>query len=484
MKRILILLLGMITFQGHAALNAYFSYATFDRPSSSPYIETYVHVSGQSVTLAENTFGKFQGKIEIQWVYKRSDSIIHYDKYNLLSPESETNSLKGKDFIDQQRVSLENGEYEIELRIKDLNSAEDAFTLRQKIKIDFPEDKISISEIQLIESYQSSDRNGTFDKNGYELIPYVNSYFPKEIKTLKFYAEIYRTLSLYGEDHVLRYSISNSGNNRILNEFASIRKQEPREVNVLLAEIPIEKLYSGNYNLTIEVFDKSNRLLAARQLFFQRSNLSEPGMLVEDYTNAEIMNTFVSEMNDPAILADHVSSLYPVSSRTEARTAENLIAMNDVEKMKKYLYAFWQRKNPENPELAWLNYKAEVEKVQQSFGTRNKKGYETDRGRVYLQYGPPNSITGDDMDPTARPYSIWHYYQLGHQTNRKFVFYSLGNSSNDYQLLHSDAQGELQDPAWELKLHSRTQQFGVDMDAENSFDTYGSKTKENFSNPK
>ena len=69
-------------------------------------------------------------------------------------------------------------------------------------------------------------------------------------------------------------------------------------------------------------------------------------------------------------------------------------------------------------------------------------------------------------------------HKLLNQSNRKFVLQSWW-ISNDYRLLHSDANGELQDDAWELKLHERSQQF-YDQDQQKSQDIYGFKTKENF----
>ncbi|MBP6335793.1 MAG: GWxTD domain-containing protein [Bacteroidia bacterium] len=482
MKKLLIFIIYLYSQSVLGALSAYFSYSAFDQPNGSPYVETYLNVEGASVVLAKNENGRYQGKIEIQWIFKKGDSIIHFDKYHLLSPESDTNSLAGVDFIDQQRVPLLQGNYIVELKILDKNSDKPGFTTKQPVSVNFPSDKIAISDIELIESYEASSTPGKFTKSGYNLVPLVAAFYPKEIKSLKFYAEIYRAKSILNEEYLIRYAISRGSNKIILNQFGSVKKQMPEEVTVLLAEIPIEKLYSGNYNLNVEIFNKQNVILASKEVFFQRSNVAQRDTNT-DLAITDLQSTFVGQIPGDS-LKDYISCLYPISSNLEAQVANNTIKLGDEDKMRRYFYTYWANKDPQNPESAWLVYKIEVDKVNLAFRSQNIKGYETDRGRVYLQYGPPNSIINEDMDPTARPYSIWHYYVLGNQTNRKFVFYSLGNSTNDYQLLHSDAQGELQDPNWELKLHERTQQFGSDMDAEESFDVYGSKTKENFKNPK
>jgi len=484
MKKILVFILLLSSGLSFGALNAYFSYSAFDQPGESPYIETYLNVSGQSVNLVKNAQGKYQGKIEIKWIYTQGDSIVHFDKYHLLSPETDTESLNGIDFIDQQRVPLPAGNYSVQLKILDKNSDNPAFEAKQAIRINFPSDRITISDIELLESFEASTVKGKFTKSGYDVVPMVTAFYPKEISSIKFYSEIYRAKTALNEEYLLRYSISNSGNNRILNEFASIKKQTPEDVTVLMAEIPIEKLYSGNYFITVEVFNKRNVLLASKQVFFQRSNVSQLAKTDEDLATMNLENTFVAAMTDEDMMVEYISCLYPISSRFDAKISENIIGLHDMDYMRRYFYTFWIKRNPDNPEQAWLAYKEEVNTVEAAFGARNKKGYETDRGRVYLQYGPPNSIITEEMDPTTRPYSIWHYYQLDHQSNRKFVFYSLGNSTNDYQLIHSDAVGELQDAAWELKIHNRTQQFGSDMDIEKAIDTYGTKTKDNFNHPK
>ncbi len=485
MKRLILILIALSSnLTGYGALNAYFSFCTFDVPNQSPFVETYLNISGNSVAKAKNSQGLYQGVIEVQWVYKQGDKVVHFDKYNLLSPESESPDKIMPDFIDLQRVSLKSGEYQLDLKIQDKNASDQGFSASQKIIVDFPEDRINVSHIELLESYEGNASAGKFSKNGYSMIPHVTAFYPKEISSLKFYAEIYNTAKFLKTDFLVRSFISNNDNKVLLNEFASIKKYSPQDVCIILSEFPIENLPSGNYNLTVEVMSRDNKLLAFRQAFFQRSNTIVKSIQHSDFTAVNVNSTFVAEMNNADTLREYLSCLYPISSNLERQIAENQSSIGDVESMKQYFYSFWMKRNELDPELAWRNYKLEVIKVQNAYGSRNKRGHETDRGRVYLQYGAPNSVTRDDMDPNARPYEIWHYYRLNHQTNRKFVFYSQGNSSNDYRLLHSDAVGEMQDPAWELKLHNRSQQFGNDLDTENSIDIYGSRTKENFKDPK
>ena len=85
------------------------------------------------------------------------------------------------------------------------------------------------------------------------------------------------------------------------------------------------------------------------------------------------------------------------------------------------------------------------------------KGYLTDRGRVYLQYGAPNDVKSVPSDPVTLPYEIWDYYYLNNQSNVKFVFYDPVLTGNDYELLHSNLYGEVQNPNWRMHLVRKIQ---------------------------
>ncbi len=51
-----------------------------------------------------------------------------------------------------------------------------------------------------------------------------------------------------------------------------------------------------------------------------------------------------------------------------------------------------------------------------SFGD---KGWRSDRGRIYVKFGPPDEIQSRPYELSTKPYEIWYYYRL----NLKFIFY-------------------------------------------------------------
>jgi GWxTD domain-containing protein len=124
--------------------------------------------------------------------------------------------------------------------------------------------------------------------------------------------------------------------------------------------------------------------------------------------------------------------------------------------LQQFFYAFWEERKPADGEMAWLEYREKLAFVESEFGTRNKRGYNTDRGRIWLQYGAPNDITDRPNEPSSYPYQIWRYYKAGQWNNVRFVFYDTTLLAEDYELLHSDnIPGELRNPQWQLLLEQR-----------------------------
>ena len=81
---------------------------------------------------------------------------------------------------------------------------------------------------------------------------------------------------------------------------------------------------------------------------------------------------------------------------------------------------FWKQRDPSpNSEQNELmdEYYHRVQYATENFGT-NREGWETDRGRIYVTYGPPSDIERHPFEASSRPYEIWYYNDLA----KRFVF--------------------------------------------------------------
>ncbi len=475
----------------NAQINAYFSHCAFNTPDNKPYVETYLSVFGNSASFVKNSAGKYQGKVEVGTIFSQNGQIKASKKYILMSPEL-NDTLKRPNFIDQQRFSLEAGEYEFEQMITDKNINGKTFSVKKKITIDFPSNKINISDIELLTSFIKSDVQSAVTKNGYDLIPYMaDFYYPEDVNEILFYAEVYNTKTLLGENekYLMNYYIEGYENKKMLSKFTAFKRETTGEVGLLLSKFNISNLPSGNFNLVVDCRNKNNELVAQKKVFFQRKNPNAK-MDMADLSGVTIENTFASRINGKDTLADFIKSLRPIASESEKDFINTQLKLADTKLMQQFFYNFWQSRAALTPEEEWTKYYQLVKAVNAKFGTFNYRGYETDRGRIFLQYGAPDKREEAPSEPNAYPYEIWLYYKLvdksklnPSQTNKQFVFYSRDLVTNNYQILHSDALGETHDANWEMKLHARTVQSN-DFEKKDAPEHYGGNSHDTFGNPK
>ncbi len=253
---------------------------------------------------------------------------------------------------------------------------------------------------------------------------------------------------------------------------------KPQPIIPFVFGFDISLLPSGNYYLMIEIVNKENKVMLSEKVFFQRSN-PEIDKTNTKITDEELINSFVQKYNNKDTLKDIIQCLFPIANEVEWSKALAVLSSNNAEEMKKYILLFWKGRNPVNPESEWLKYKVLVDYVNKLYSTQVKKGYDSDRGRVYLKYGAPDNVIESKHEPSAYPYEIWQYYVIGNQRDRRFVFYNPTLVGNDYQLLHSDVRGELYDKNWERRLSGRNNTI-YDFNATESDEQYGGRARENF----
>jgi len=459
MKKVLLLtiILFTIALQSEAKNPwAFLTYSAFNSPDG-PYVETYLSIAGNSVQFIKKENGKFQATVNILMVFKQGDAIKAFNKYELPSPEVTDTTNINLYFIDQQRILVPNGTYDFEIEITDKNKSVQATPFVQSVTVDFPADNPSVSGIELVKSYKKTDTISKINKSGYDLVPMVYTFFPENEASLVFYCELYNLDKVIPKDQkfLVSYYLETFENNLKLSDFARMKKEAPKSVNVLLSEIDITNLASGNYNLVVEARNQKNELVASNRLFIQRVNPNAQ-LTFTDLLATSIQNTFVEKITNMDTLKEYIRCTYPISSGIEKAFIRGSLKTADLKTLQEYFYSYWQRRDEKFPQQAWLLYKLEVDKAQANFGNKIKKGYQTDRGRVFLEYGPPNARSVNYNEPSSYPYEIWQYYTLKNtQRNKKFVFYSEDMVTSDFTLLHSDAIGEVNEPRWRIFLRNR-----------------------------
>jgi GWxTD domain-containing protein len=294
---------------------------------------------------------------------------------------------------------------------------------------------------------------GLFVKYGYELPPLFSNFVPESQYTLPFSLEVYNTPRILGNKKLKAKCYVEYAESHIAANTDNILTMElpAKDVVLICNEFNVFNLMSGNYYAVVELFDEKDSLLHIDKVFFQKSNPSVK-LSLDDYTHVSTKGTFVELDTNRKVLIDMVKSLYAISNAAEQEFYQNRLKTLSTEELQQFFYSFWLRRNPSNPENAWKQYEKRLKYVEARYGSKQVRGYLTDRGRVYLQYGAPNDIKEVPSDPVTLPYEIWHYYYLNNQNNVKFVFYDPVLTGNDYELLHSNLPGEVSDPNWQMRL--------------------------------
>ncbi len=490
MKRTILILVGLVLCAGMTwgqsrNLKALLNYTMFNVPGKSPMIETYLSVDGNSAVYRLNNNGKFQAIIEVTFIFRQQDEIREFDKYQLFSPEIDDTTFIAFEFMDQQRYFIPEGDYEMEIQISDLYAGKKPFSAVQPIEIRFDPVKITFSGIQLVKTCTPSTEENILTKGGYDMVPMVSNFFPESLNRLIYYTEVYNSDKNLtpGEKFLVTTRVKSFETGNTLKEFVHYKKVDARPVVPILNEFDISRLPSGNYTLNIEVRNKLNEMVAYNEVFFQRSNPSIQYDL-NDLASIDVTSNFAGAINSPDTLLEFIRSLDPIATDLEKTFIYKQAEDADQKTRQQFFYNFWLARNQADPEKEWRDYYGLVVIVNSVYKTQIHKGYESDRGRVYLKYGPPNIITESYNEPSTYPYEIWHYYELSdNQRNKKFVFYTHDLITNNFTLLHSDAIGEVSNYKWQIFLNNRWYDpFNVD--AQRAPNIWGDKSEDYYRNPR
>jgi len=484
------LMLVLVAFSGNAQgkakrLKPYLSTTTYSVPGVTSYVENAIAFDCRTATYKEFEPGKYKATVEITTVFRKGEKAT-FSKVALDSPVvTDTTNLSGA-FIDQQRFMLDNGEYDMEISITDMNSGFALPTETITVNVDYPADAPAVSDILLFDSYSKSVKPSACTKSGFDFLPRVYPFYGANEDKLKFYAELYNSDKLYDDGKFLvNYYIETvESSTRMKNYFFS-QRYEVKKVDILLNTINIKDLPSGNYYLVVEMRDRSNNLICSNSCFFQRSN-PDASFDMGDLAGVNVANTFVSEIDNIDTLRKYLRYIDPICTEMERDYTSSLVKTQDKQTMQQFLFNFWSARSPMNPKQAFDDYLAAVRRVNMSFKTTSFPGYRTDRGYVFLKYGQPDKIMQEPNEPGAYPYEIWHYYTIGNQRNKKFVFMSKDASANNYQLIHSDVIGEINNPRWQLEIYSRIYGQGYDqgVDQTEYEKGWGSHAGDLYNNPR
>ena len=292
-------------------------------------------------------------------------------------------------------------------------------------KMDVP--SLQISDIQFVFKTDELKENSIFNKAGLNVLPNVWRRYGVLNPNLIFYYEIYGIDTSYNESLFAEYKIIAPDRRvvKTLNEVPIKRTATQRSV---LHIINVESLPSSTYELSIIIIDQiSGKKTDVHRNFeiFQFDRLISKSTLSQDeiYMFDQLFR-YLADQKD-----------YQLYKK-----------LNDNEKGI-FIVQFWKSKDPtpSTPENEYLlDIVGRFNYANNNFSWGDDEGWESDRGRVLLQYGMPDQIESHDSEPSTLPYEVWTY-----QMDKNYIFVFIDKNSNGYfTLTHSNKEGEVNNPTW------------------------------------
>lgn len=477
------------SFSQEAKLNAVYAIPTFLTSDNEPYIEIQFVFDTRSLTPNPNEQQPYVA-VNLQTIINDQSGKVQYAnkrviKQTIANKSDMATQETNMSFLDIQRVALPNGLYEVNFTIEDavaasLKKKTEPIVVKDELLINYPQNEVSVSDIQLLERYTKSKNENILSKNGYDLYPSVMEILPPTIRKLNYYAEIYNSNTTFSNagEYIVDIHVESAKQNLRIPVLQSKKTQQAKSIEIILGSMDISILPSGGYYLVVEARDKKNILFAYKKALFIVKNDSIDRLYQQQIDAILPQTHLASEMTD-SILNFYIPYLQPIASEHERGFVLKGYKDASLDSKRTFFYRFWQQRNPDNPESPWKEYMERISYVHSHYTTRIKEGYQNDMGRVYLVYGPPTKIIDEKFKGVSGfyrgnanilkdteignqsgaesvnylPYQIWRYDDTPFfERNRSFVFYAPQMDLKDYKLLHSNARGEVNDPYWERVL--------------------------------
>ncbi len=434
---------------------AYVGINSFVSSETDPYTELVLHFDGESLVGNPVDSNYFNSAVEVTLLIAEHETaeLVYGDRFLLTGPINKT----FEDFYEIKRFALPEGNYLLEYQFTDHNDTSRSVVGTRSFNIEYKVKNINFSSILLLLSTEADDETESrFSRGGMRMEIAPHAYFPSSIDRLRVYFEIYGLTNFFdqGDAYALGFSVQRRG--QIEPEIQSFRRRDVTPTDAVLLNLDISELLSGEYFFKVGVYNREQELLAEQSKRFFRYNPAADFLLTEEKGEEPITfeNSFVQDLNSDQLVYA-LKAMAAVIPQHQVPRLNNILRHSKPLEMRSFIFEFWMDIDRDTPGETFEQYMEVAQAIDDMFYSGFGHGFETDRGRIYLRYGRPDDMVNVQAENDAPPYEIWTYNRLPGtgQTDVKFVFYNPTLAGNMYELLHSNARGEINNPRWMLDLY-------------------------------
>jgi GWxTD domain-containing protein len=349
-------------------------------------LELYVSISNDQLAYLEEDDAVWRGQLELEIVIRDPDGREVFRQESELSPEA-ARQLDAEDRaivqVIRESASLVPGTYHLEAILTDRQSRKRGLLnrirkARKKGEVvtwievgDFSEDSaLVISEPVLLRNARRADPGTAFGRNGVDFDPNPSRYYGLVLPQVRCYAEVYGGSSWQEGDSFLVLSQLRDLSGEPVAEHRT-RAVPPAPSFVLTEELPIgEALPGGSYELALTVMNERSR---------------ETTEVAREF---EVIWAIDSWGREPERV---LQEMILVMNDSEYKTLERLSpGAREV-----YLAEFWHEVDPD-PETrenaVYEEFRRRIHVADYRYGSPDRRGILSDRGRVLVRYGDPDDI--------------------------------------------------------------------------------------------
>ncbi len=437
-------LLSTFFIQGKLGLNV--DYSAFRYDDKTSYLEIFYSVQKSKLTY-EVKEDKYNISIffRLDVIELEKDSLIIRKGWKIESSFADTSGAKGEDIVDLLRFYVPAGKYKVVMRAVDLNNSQnyDSVAFDVNVPVFVKGDNLLISSLEFCYSIaRANDTSDVFYKNSFHVVPNPTATYGLNVPVLYYYFELYNVFNgVKGDRYLITVSVLDNYQQKIqeLGEKKFIRNKV-YDSAVEVGTVNVHNLPTGIYYLEVMVSDLDGRLLAVNRRKFFIFNPNIAPRVDTTKVSAELV------VFDEKALDDEFAKAGYIATQEEKRLYSGL---KGTLAKQRFLVAFWSRRGGADYRRQYLK---RVQEADEKFKTRFEPGWRTDRGRVYIVYGPPDEVERYPYTENMKPYEIWHYYNL--QGGVIFVFGDRRGFGN-FELLHSTLVGEIKEENWMYLLMER-----------------------------
>ena len=299
------------------------------------------------------------------------------------------------------RYMMNPGDYDLQIRVYDFNSNRSMLRkFRKKIQ-SVKSNNIYLSDILLLDTPYLDSLKTT------------NVLSPQRISiqdTIYLYLELIKPQSAH--EYSIEALLQRNNENRqfaFRNDFMTLSRS-----TIVLLELLKENMALGLHDLIVKVRAGKIETTASKRVTFLQTSLS-----------GDIIST--------GSLEEMVEQLQYVARGDEWRELKNA----EQGELEKVFRKFWELRDPTpgTPENQLFDeYYKRVRISNTQFHTPKRDGWRSDRGRIFIIYGPPDSIEKSDPFATSfGTYEVWYYEEI----KERFIFYD-EYGFGDYRLISNN----------------------------------------------